>query len=75
VTAEQAAQGYATVRALDDALGSAASVYGESYGQADAERDVFFNDNEKRRRIMAMEAGTFSGTTSGQQGTVRRSDY
>jgi hypothetical protein len=75
LTAQQASQGYATVRALDDAVGAAASVYGESYGQADAERDVFFGDNEARRRIMAKEQGTFGGSTSGQQGTVRRTDY
>lgn len=75
VTAEQAAQGYGTVRELDQAVGRVASVYGETYGQADAEQDVFFNKSEKRRRIMAQEAATFGGSSRGATGSAQRSGY
>lgn len=75
ITADQAAQGYGTVRQLDDAVGRAASVYGETFTQADAEDDVFFNKNEKRRRIMAQEAATFGGSSRGATGSVQRSGY
>lgn len=75
VTAEQAAQGYGTVRELDQSVGRVAGVYGESYGQADAEQDVFFNRNDKRRRIMAQEAATFGGSSRGATGSAQRSSY
>lgn len=75
VTGEQAAQGYGTVRALDQSVGQVASIYGESYGQGDAEQDVFFNKNEKRRRIMAQEAATFSGSSRGATGSAQRQSY
>lgn len=75
VTGEQAAQGYGTVRALDDSVGRVASVYGESFGQADAEQDVFFNRSEKRRRIMSQEAATFGGSSAGSTGSAQRSGY
>lgn len=75
VTADQAAQGYGTVRALDDSVGAIAGIYGESYDQSDAERDVFFNDNEKRRRIISKEAATFGGSSSGSTGSAQRSSY
>lgn len=75
VTAEQAAAGYGTVRELDQAVGRVASIYGESYTQGDAEQDVFFNQNEKRRRIMAQEAATFGGSSRGSTGSAQRSGY
>jgi hypothetical protein len=75
VTAQQAAAGYGTVRELNDAVGRVASVYGESYTQEDAEGDVFFNKNEKRRRIMAQEAATFGGSSRGSTGSAQRSSY
>jgi hypothetical protein len=75
VTAEQAAQGYGTVRQLDDTIGRVAGIYGETFGQADAEQDVFFNKNEKRRRIMAQEAATFGGSSRGATGSATRSGY
>jgi hypothetical protein len=75
VTAQQAAAGYGTVRELNDAVGRVANVYGESYTQADAEGDVFFNKNEKRRRIMAQEAATFGGSSRGSTGSAQRSSY
>ena len=70
VTAEQAAQGYGTIRQLDETVGRIASVYGESFSQADAEQDVFFNKNEKRRRIMSQEAATFGGSSRGATGSA-----
>ena len=75
VTGEAAAQGYGTVRQLDDTVGRVASVYGETYTQADAEDDVFFNKNDKRRRIMSQEAATFGGSSRGATGSVQRSGY
>lgn len=75
VTVEAAAQGYGTAKALYDAVGKTASIYGESYDQTDAEQDVFFNKNEKRRRIMAQEQATFSGQSKGATGSASRSDY
>ena len=75
VTAEQAAQGYGTARALTDSVGKVASIYGQSYGQTDAEQDVFFNNNEKRRQIMQQEQATFSGQSKGATGSADRADY
>jgi hypothetical protein len=75
LTAEQAAQGYGTVRQLDETIGRVASVYGESFSQADAEQDVFFNKNEKRRRIMSQEAATFGGSSRGATGSAQRGSY
>lgn len=75
VTAESAMQGYGTVRALNDTVGKVASVYGETFTQADAENDVFFNQNEKRQRIVRQERGTFSGQSRGATGSAERSSY
>lgn len=75
VTAEQAAQSYGTVKSLSDTVGGVASVYGENYDQSDAESDVFFGQSEKRRRLMAQEAATFSGRSAGMTGSARRQSY
>jgi hypothetical protein len=75
VTMEQAALGYGTVKQLSDYVGNAAGVYGESYTVADAEADVFFNKNEKRRRIVGMEQATFGGSSRGQTGSAKRQSY
>jgi hypothetical protein len=75
ITGEQAAQGYGTVRQLDETVGKVASIYGESYGQDDAEQDVFYNKNEKRQRIMRQEAATFGGSSRGSTGSAQRSGY
>lgn len=75
VTAEQAAQGYGTVAALRGTVGASAGVYGETYSQTDAENDVFFNDSEKRRRIIAKEQATFGGSSNGATGSAKRQSY
>lgn len=75
VTGEAAAQGYGTVRQLDDTVGRVANVYGETYTQDDAENDVFFNKNDKRRRLMSQEAATFGGSSRGATGSAQRSGY
>lgn len=75
ITEDQAAQGYGTVAALKDYVGNVAGVYGETYGQSDAEQDVFFNNSEKRRRILSQEAATFGGSSSGQTGSAKRTSY
>lgn len=75
VTPEAAAQGYATVATFDKTLSKIGAIYGESYGQSDAENDVFFNDNAKRRRIASLEQATFSGSSRGATGNVNRHNY
>lgn len=75
ITEGQAMQGYATARSLTDSVGRMASVYGESYGQTDAENDVFFGNDAKRRRIVKQEAATFGGSTSGATGSAQRQSY
>lgn len=73
VTADAAAQGYNTVAAFNEAFGRLAGVYGESYTQEDAEEDVFFNRNDKRRKLMAKELSAFSGSSRGMTGKTTRS--
>lgn len=75
VSGQQAAQSYGTIKQLDETVGRIAGIYGESYGQSDAEQDVFFNRNEKRRRIVAQEQATFSGSSRGQTGSAQRQSY
>lgn len=75
ITPEQAAQQYGTIKSLSDTVGQAAGVYGESYTQDDAEADVFFNRNDKRRRIMSQEAATFGGQSRGNTGSAQRPSY
>jgi hypothetical protein len=75
ITVGQAAQSYGTIKSLQEAVGKSAGIYGETYGQTDAEDDVFFNRNDKRRRIMNLEQGTFGGSTSGATGQVQRQSY
>lgn len=73
VTAQQAAQGYSTVKQFSDTFGQLAKIYGETYSTADAEEDVFFNNNEKRRQLMQREQATFSGSSGFRQGARRGS--
>lgn len=75
VSIDQAAAGYGTVKALTDTVGRAGNIYGESYTQSDAESDVFFNKSQKRQRIMANEAATFGGSSSGSTGSAKRQSY
>lgn len=72
ITPEQAAQAYGTIRQIDTTMGKIANVYGETYTQTDAEQDVFFNNNEKRRRLASWEAATFSGSSRGATGSAQR---
>lgn len=72
LTVDTAAQGYGTVKSIYDTVGSVAGIYGETFDQSDAEADVFFNRNDKRRRIMAQEAATFSGQSRGATGEANR---
>jgi len=75
ITADQAAQGYGSVKTLADTFGKLAGVYGERYSQGDAEQDVFFGNSDKRRRLAAQEAATFSGSSSGATGAAKRQSY
>lgn len=71
VTAQQAEQGYGRVGQFNNALSAMAARYGETYDQTAAEEDVFFNDTEKRERIVRQEAAQFQG--SGRAGATGRS--
>jgi len=72
VTVQQAAQSYGTVRAFNDTFGKLGGVYGLSYTQEDAEDDVFFNRNDKRRQLATMERANFSGSSRGMTGSADR---
>lgn len=69
VTEQMAAQGYATVASLTRNVGRMAGFHRMSFDQTDAENDVFFNDNEKRRQIVGREVAAFRGG-SGFRGSV-----
>lgn len=75
ISEDQAAQGYANVAALRDYVGRAGGVYGIRFDQGDAEKDVFFNDQTKRRKIIAAEEATFGGSSQGSTGSATRSSY
>lgn len=75
VTADQAAQGYGTVKTMTDTFGKLAGVYGDTYNQSDAESDVFFGQSDKRRKLTSQEAATFGGSSSGATGTAKRQSY
>ncbi len=75
VTVEQAANSYGTIKSLSDTVGKIAGVYGESFDQSDAEADVFFGRNDKRRRLISNEAATFSGRSAGNTGSAQRQSY
>lgn len=75
ITAEQAANSYGTIKSLNDTVGTIAGVYGETYDQSDAEADVFFGRNDKRRRLVSKETATFGGSSSGSTGSATRQTY
>jgi hypothetical protein len=75
VSIEQAAQGYGTVKSVADTFGQIGGVYGEHFSQSDAENDVFFGQNEKRRKLAAQEQATFSGSSRGATGSATRQSY
>lgn len=62
LTADQAAAGYGTVAELTNTVGELGDIYGEKYGQTEAERDVFFNDSAQRTRLVNKERATFGGS-------------
>ena len=72
ITEDQAIQGYATVRAFNNTLGQLGDIYGTYYSQLDAENDVFFGQNDKRRSIVAAEVATWSGRSRGELGGADR---
>lgn len=76
VSVDQANAGYGTVAALTNSVGELASIYGDSYTQADAENDVFFNDSSKRQNIVNKEQATFGGQgRAGNTGSSNRQAY
>jgi hypothetical protein len=68
VNEQMAAQGYGTVASFTRNIGQLGQIYGERYDQTDAENDVFFNDNEKRRRLVGREIAAFSGRAGRRSG-------
>lgn len=75
LTLDAATQGYGMVKSLYDTVGRAASIYGDTYTQSDAEGDVFFNRNDKRRQIMSKEQATFNGRSRGETGSAAHQNY
>jgi hypothetical protein len=75
VTADAAQQAYGTIKSFTDTLGEAGSIYGVQYNQSDAENDVFFNQSDKRRKIVTQEAATFSGKSRGDTGSATHQSY
>lgn len=72
VTPEQAAQGFGIAGQFSRVLGELGNVHGIKYDQTDAENDVFFNQDEKRKRIVAAERAAFSGTAGFNSGVSGR---
>ena len=72
VTAEQAANAYGTIKQFSDAFGSLGKTYGIDYSQQDAEQDVFFNRNDKRKKLANLERANFSGSSRGVTGSADR---
>lgn len=72
ITEDMAREGFTAVRTLTDTFGNVGDIYGVGFDQEDAEQDVFFNQSDKRRRLVAMEASTFGGSSSGSTGSARR---
>ena len=72
ISSEQAAQGYSVVGTLTDSFGKLGKTYGLDYGQRDAEQDVFFGQDQKRRKLVALEQATFSGGGRGATGSAQR---
>ena len=75
ISEDQAGQGYANVAALKKYVGEAGSIYGIGFNQSDAENDVFFNDQTKRRKIIAAESADFGGSSQGSTGSAQRTSY
>lgn len=72
VSEEVAAQGYGTVATFNKVFGQLAGIYGGSYTQQDAENDVFFNQNDKRRKLVAKERANWTGQSRGMTGQANR---
>lgn len=72
VTKEMAAQGYGTVRQFYNVLGNLGQIHGIQYDQTDAERDVFFQNDEKRKKIVQAEVAAFSGSSGFRPGSSGR---
>lgn len=72
VTAEQAAQGYGVAGQFYRILGNLGQVHGIDYNQFDAENDVFFNQDEKRKKIVAAEQAAFSASSGFKAGVSGR---
>lgn len=76
ITTEQAAQAYGTIRQFKDTFSRISGVYGEApYTQTEAENDVFFGRDERRRKLTAQEQATFHGSSNGATGSAQRQRY
>lgn len=71
VTAEQARSGYSQVAQELPELSKLGSIYGENYGQRQAEEAIFEGGSEaigKRRRLASQERGAFQGGAGAARG-------
>lgn len=72
VSPDMAAQGYGTIGQFSRVLGNLGDIHGIRYSQFDAENDVFFNQDEKRKRIVDAERAAFSGSSGFRAGVSGR---
>ena len=66
ITSEQARQGYAAIASDVTGMSALGSIYGEKWGQRQAEEEVFEGKNiAQRQRLVAQEKSAFGGSAGG----------
>lgn len=76
ITEQQAAAGFGTVADITHPLTELGDIYGEKYGQGDAQSEVFDNNSaasKKRKRLVGQESAAFSGSSGTSQQSLGRS--
>jgi len=71
IGAEEASQGYSTIRNELDALRALGQIYGSNWAQRQSEQVVFEGEagaTQLRTRLLAQEAGSFGGATGAARG-------
>lgn len=71
ITSAEAQQGYANIASELGAMKNLGSIYGEQYGQREAEQATFEGLGtavEKRKRLQSQERGAFSGSSGAARG-------
>jgi len=75
VTEQSAIQGYGTIGEILKPLEQLGDLYGQDYGQADAEAEVFEGGSgKKRKKLASQERATFGGAAGTGSGSLGRSN-